>query len=130
MGMIGRWIDERCKAEPEVMRRVLGRKFGDLGEFIGADDKCGCLVGSWLIESGRVNEWYESYHYNPLQLLYRAESVGLEVAGLAGRLKDRLGIGEEAADKIAIRIIKQRIRKSLGLAPVSRETAVAVEESR
>jgi len=57
MGAIGRWIDERCQAEPDVMRRVLGRKFGALDEFIAADDKCGCLVGSWLIESKRVPEW-------------------------------------------------------------------------
>lgn len=114
MGMIGRWIDEKCKTHPDVMRRVLGRKFGHLSQFIQLDDdKCGCLIGSWGIESGTRTAW--EHPYRPA-LLTEEYVVGCRVMSLTNWRRP---------DALVIRFLKQRIRKSLGLAPASRDTVVA-----
>lgn len=111
MGMIGRWIDEKCRTEPDVMRRVLNRKFGQLTHWIGADNKCGCLVGSWAIERG---------DYRP------AQSLGLEIPEIAIGCRV-CAVGERRGGPMTIRLIKQRIRKSLGLAP--REVLMGADHS-
>lgn len=130
MGMICRWIDERCKAQPEVMRRVLGRRFGTLAQF-AEGDKCGCLVGSWELESiGRVIgfdtrsriDTHVGYAVSALTKPYTTPSPhGIQ----AFRDFPHLGSPNvKRPDAFVIRLLKQRIRKSLGIAPVVRETGV------
>lgn len=118
MGAIGRWIDERCQAEPDVMRRVLGRKFGDLGNFFEPDGKCGCLVGSYLMESRGQHAGFV--------IEEDGQAIGYQVAFLGGWLTGKSGGSFKYGDSLAIRLLKQRIRKALGLAPSHRETEVLV----
>lgn len=119
MGAIGKWIDARCAEEPEVMRRVLNRKFGPLNHFVSADDKCGCLVGSWLIES----------HQLPAQRGPKAgtleRKIGLKVYGMVyyrPRISEwgisLLNNRRRRSEGSVVRLVKQRIRKALGLTPI------------
>lgn len=114
MGAIGRWIDERCQAEPDVMRHVLNRKFGDLGFWIEPNGKCGCLAGSWVLERGETLAMDGQGHRMPAPDSV-VETIGLAVSHMDCHFADQA---------ITIRLLKQRIRKSLGLAPSHRETAV------
>jgi len=105
MGMIGRWIDEKCAAEPEVMRRVLNRKFGDLETFLD-DDGCGCLVGSYGLVKGKRRAppiYSEDYQ------------VGVLVAELTDFCGDTPRDNcRKRSDAFVVRLLKQRIRKALG----------------
>ena len=107
------------------MRRVLNRKFGDLDSFIEQDGKCGCLVGSWMIERDPSTN-----RYNVLDADRDAKYVGYAVANLCDYggdgARDRLGAWEKRPDAFVIRLVKQRIRKALGITPVVRETCAAV----
>jgi hypothetical protein len=142
MGMIGRWIDEKCRTHPAVMRKVLGRKFGDLNVFFDDDRNCGCLVGSWEIESntdslGRpevdeeIGNRVSAMTYQYASPPRHGQSWQREYPHIASGERKR-------PDAFVIRLVKQRIRKSLGLAPVrenrpdaaSRETVVGVGASR
>ena len=124
MGQIGRWIDARCAEEPEVMRRVLNRKFGDLTYFISDGGACGCLVGSWMI----VRHEPGTYPADTV-----ARNIGVRVLGLTQRspkiLSDGTGLcslGRKRPDAFVVRLVKQRIRKALGITPAVRETCAAV----
>lgn len=126
MGMIGRWIDEKCKHEPEVMRRVLNRKFGPLNRFITEDKKCGCLVGSWALESGQLAGYAPSSG-----MAQRNYDIGLHVNALTMSPPSRRRYVRNRSycspisrspetERRVVRLLKQRIRKSLGIAPVNR----------
>jgi hypothetical protein len=136
MGMIGRWIDDKCRREPEVMRHVLNRSFGPLKQFVTADQKCGCLVGSYGLVRG--DDWAFSRTYEtgdtggapPKGTWYShpwrsTRRVGIHVAQLCF-LKGNIGAARKRPDEFVVRLVKQRIRKSLGLAPTHTENAVAV----
>jgi len=123
--MIGRWIDEKCRTNPDIMRRVLGRKFGDLQDFIGDDGKCGCLVGSWELENGHWSGHDPETHFRSEE----ESDIGYMVHALT--LPYRHGVmprsriyrhhalnGRKRPDAFVIRLLKQRIRKSLGIHPV------------
>lgn len=133
MGLVGRWIDEKCKSHPDVMRRVLGRRFGELAVFIEADGKCGCLIGSWGIESGEVaqpDRWVKAEFRNYGMLLVPTLSTEDAVGGRVNNLTYCRGSScrpRKRPDAFVIRLLKQRIRKSLGLAPM-REIAPTVPE--
>ena len=116
MGMIGKWIDERCQAEPAVMRRVLNRKFGPLESFFTNDHTCGCLVGSWALARGDTDYAYDD----------EATRVGIAVAGLTEYGGFSADVRHKRPDAFVIRLLKQRIRRALGLAPQPRETLALV----
>ena len=124
MGMIGKWIDEKCAEQPEVMRRVLGMRFGNLGNYV--EGNCaGCLVGSYYIARG---EWWAADSltdiYDPSHPLFADAELGVQVAAICYR---RAGSGPERRPQGEIvRAIKQRIRTSLGIAPQPRETLEVV----
>lgn len=141
MGQIGKWIDAKCQSRPEIMRRVLGRKFGDLSQFFGVDGKCGCLVGSWELESGRgrysMERTKEDEHVGNLvySLTRRYQSPAETAPQWSVEVRYPHLFGEDLnpkrPDAFVIRLLKQRIRKALGLAPVPHgETAVVVHGSR
>ena len=129
MGQVGRWIDARCAEEPEVMRRVLNRKFGDLGTFVELDGRCGCLVSSWMLERDASID-RRTYHV-VLDANRQAERVGYAVAQLcdwAGKnARERQGTWRKHPDAFVIRLVKQRIRKALGIAP-QREAAFTLAQ--
>jgi len=127
MGAIGRWIDEKCASEPGVMRRVLGRKFGDLRAFVDDEGKCGCLVGSWGIESGAIWAVQRAEFGHRIAQDETAYDVGSAVFDLTLRYipgHDYRSMNRKRPDAFVIRFLKQRIRKALGLAPSRRETEV------
>lgn len=105
MGMIGRWIDHTCKREPQVMRRVLNRAWGPLASLYTDDGKCGCLIGSYNLEGG-VQEW--------------PERIDMLVWELTTYPRGGGPWPTKRPDASVIRLLKQRIRKSLGIAPVNR----------
>lgn len=119
MGMIGRWIDGKCQSHPDVMRRVLGRRFGDLGVFIEDTEdgvRCGCLIGSWGLE--RDASWTRTIR-EPINGV--ETDVGCKVFRLTQGYSTALGghyAGRKRRDPFVIRLLKQRIRKSLGLSLV------------
>ena len=124
MGMIGRWIDQKCAKEPDVMRRVYRRKFGDLGAFVSLDGCAGCLVGSWSIERGDQRS-----HFG----IGPDARVGYEVAGLVdfyrwgasrSHCPKSARMSLESANQRVVRLLKQRIRKSLGIAPENRPASL------
>src|SRR5947207_2832488 len=106
MGAIGRWIDARCKEEPEVMRRVLNRRFGGLHYFFGEDGTCGCLVGSYILEGGQQAHRYENGVSEAIPTI-----IGFKVLDLTVHRKSRL---VKRSDAFVVRLLKQRIRKALG----------------
>ena len=125
MGMIGRWIDEKCRTHPAAMRRVLGRRFGDLQKF--SKDGHGCLIGTFeletlgLVQLGRSQaDQRVGYAVATLTRSYATPSQGLAAVYRAfphfcGRRK--------RDDAVVVRLLKQRIRRSLGLAPAGRALA-------
>ena len=125
MGMIGKWIDQKCAEEPDVMRRVLGMRFGDLGNYVEEGSCAGCLVGSYYLARGltRVADSLCGI-MDPRNPLYADAELGMQVLKIcyrkAGRGPERRPQGE------IVRAIKQRIRTSLGLAPQSRETSLKI----
>lgn len=104
------------------MRRVLNRKFGDLGMFFERD-QCGCLVGSWAIEGHKE---LKSGGGRPADLI--AEAVGEQVNDLtishAKCMRFSPKRWSKRTDEFVTRLIKQRIRKSLGIAPENRPTSL------
>lgn len=116
MGAVGRWIDETCRREPEVMRHVLNRSFGPLNYFIGPGGDCGCLVGSYGLVRG--DSWVnniESHNGPPRGT--KARAAGLRVGQLC-YLKGNNKAVRKRSDEFVVRLLKQRIRRALGLAPV------------
>jgi hypothetical protein len=130
MGMIGRWIDQKCQTHPEVMRRVLGRRFGTLAQF-AEGDKCGCLVGSFELESmGRIVPFSERSHPDvyvgyAVSALTKSYATPSKWSEQVFRDFPHFNGHEKRSDEFVIRLLKQRIRKSLGIAP-TRETEVPV----
>ena len=120
MGQIGRWIDEKCRTEPEVMRRVLNRKFGNLELYLDGHD-CGCLVGSYALVKGEAWTTLRQGHAAPPE--GRDAAVGVAVA----ELTDYRGCSTEHAcerkrpDAFVIRLLKQRIWRALGLSMVEHD---------
>jgi hypothetical protein len=109
MGMIGRWIDEKCAAEPEVMRHVLNRKFGNLESFLDGDG-CGCLVGSYALASNA--RWAANYAPDPDSEDFQ---VGVRVSELTDFCGDTWRDNcRKRSDAFVVRLLKQRIRKALG----------------
>src|SRR6266850_4597754 len=110
MGMIGRWIDKKCKHEPEVMRHVLDRKFGNLERYVV--DGCGCLAGSYGLARG--DEWAT---HSTLGVPSDMLAVGFAVAQLLVWRGNRNYVLDALRYKrpqaFVIRLLKQRIRKSL-----------------
>ena len=115
MGMIGRWIDERCAEEPEVMRRVLNRKWGSLSEFFDGN-KCGCLVGTYaLCREATVGAAYKLLSGHRLHYM-----IGVNAWRLVWHRRKRLlalpMTTWSEAEAYVVRLLKQRIRRALGLA--------------
>jgi len=104
------------------MRRVLNRKFGDLTYFISDGGACGCLVGSWMI----VRREPGSYPADTV-----ARHIGVRVLALTQQRPRIVGdglcsFGRKRPDTFVVRLVKQRIRKALGIAP-QREAVELVE---
>lgn len=127
MGMIGRWIDKKCKREPEVMRHVLDRKFGNLERYVV--DGCGCLAGSYGLARG--DEWAT---HSTLGAPSDVLAVGFAVAQLLmwrgnrnyvpGRDGNLSKLRYKRPQAFVVRLLKQRIRKSLGIAPENRPASI------
>lgn len=132
MGQIGKWIDQECKASPDVMREVLRRKWGNLEVFFDNHTKgCGCMVGTKAIVAG------DSLVEHPFrgidgQKLYtprmgRDCDVGAGVRDLIFERGDPSRVPRRKQAEV-IRLLKNRIRRSLGI-PLT-ETIVEVDPSQ
>jgi hypothetical protein len=124
VGAIGRWIDARCAAEPEVMRQVLTRRFGDLSCFLDWEDgrRCGCMVGTYGLI--RRDRWVREYVHPAMDS--EDFQVGVRVEELTVLNHAR---GRKRHDAEVIRLLKQRIRKALGLSVARRNETLALTEA-
>jgi len=121
MGQIGRWIDEKCCFEPERMRRVLERRWGNLATFVDDDKRCGCMIGSYALDGA---SWFTRHMPGDLNQRIRAtladrdRRIGWRVFWLTlARGGNTIGVRRKRPDAFVIRLVKQRIRKALGIAP-------------
>ncbi len=90
------------------MRQVMARPWNDLGEFLGPEP-CprGCMVGTYVLLKNGANKL--------ATFLMRHDRLGWDVGGdYVVQLLNRRGWGAPRT----IAVLKQRIRKSLGLAPL------------
>jgi hypothetical protein len=139
--MIGRWIDDMVQAQPEVMRLVAEKEFGDLDNWFDygnmnhninpSDVACsGCLVGSYVLATGAVvtrkdklPELLVVEGGVPHNQAYRAVMVGQRVSGVQCQFRDRAirsrryGRGavtnRDQATRAFREMLKARIRRAL-----------------
>lgn len=123
--MIGRFIDDMCKAHPVLMLDVLGREFGNFGSWV---DGCrGCLVGSVLLAQGSAEgalcdaEVMARFVRFAPEFAIRAMQTGVRVADAHGHIWEHMpstaGTNNYATAHAKLsRLIKARIERALGTA--------------
>lgn len=122
MGQIGQWIDQECKASPDVMREVLRRKWGNLGTFFDHDIKeCGCLIGTYEVVRGTTAEERHDLTNQSFRALCGFGEptgkirIGWRVFNLCFHMRKGRMLTPRREQAEVVRLLKNRIRRSLGI---------------
>lgn len=102
MGLIGRWVDEMCRYEPELMQQVHDMPWGPVHRWVDPGCRTGCLIGSCAIAMveqqlcgsrevfvERVSNWYFRRFNRPE---FRSALQARPVPGWVADSCDRVGI--------------------------------------